>query len=206
MFRWHGCVVSIVVLIVASSGGLAVAQSSHVHNQQSSGTSAKPPSSVGGYTGSELQSIYRRDIGQGYTVDSIIRESLRSANAGAPYMRQSVRGSSGSLGLSPPRAGKPFSGISSSPTVSPYLNLFRESLDGNDDLNYNTLVRPQLEQQRMNEQFQRQNLDISRRVQAIAAQADYNPQGSKSQYPTGHQTTFMYYGHYYPAAAPQRGR
>jgi hypothetical protein len=102
--------------------------------------------------------------------------------------------------------GKPFSGFSPSPTTSPYLNLFREDFGGNSDLNYNTLVRPQLQQQQFNQQVQRQSLDMSRRMQAMAAQSDYNPQGSKDQYPTGHQTVFKYFGHYHPTAPYRPGK
>jgi hypothetical protein len=93
---------------------------------------------------------------------------------------------------------KPFSSYSSPPTVSPYLNLFRVDLAGNNNLNYSTLVRPQLQQQQLNQQLEQQNLQSARRLQAIAAQANFNPQGAKDQYPTGHQTVFGYMGHYYP--------
>jgi hypothetical protein len=82
--------------------------------------------------------------------------------------------------------------------------LFREDFDGNSDLNYNTLVRPMLQQQQFNEQMQRQSIEIAKRLQSLAAQADFNPQGSESQYPTGHKTVFNYLGHYYPAPARQR--
>jgi hypothetical protein len=77
--------------------------------------------------------------------------------------------------------------------------LFREDLAGNDDLNYNTLVRPMLQQQQFNQQVQRQSLEMERRLQSFAAQSDFNPQGSTQQLPTGHQTVFRYYGRYYPA-------
>jgi hypothetical protein len=46
---------------------------------------------------------------------------------------------------------------------------------------------------------------MARRLQSIAAQSDFNPSGSTAQPPTGHQTVFQYYGHYYPAMQ-QRGR
>jgi hypothetical protein len=97
---------------------------------------------------------------------------------------------------------KPFSNLTSAPTVSPYLNLFRNDLNGQSDFNYQTLVRPQLQQQQVNSQLQRQDLQNARRLQAIAAQADFNPSGSKDEYPTGHQTVYNYTGHYFPA--PQR--
>lgn len=103
------------------------------------------------------------------------------------------------------RGSKPFSSYQSSPTVSPYLNLFRTDLQGGGNFNYSTLVQPQLQQQQLNQQMERQNSQTNRRLQSIAAQSDYNAQGSKDQYPTGHQTVFNYMGHYYqPAQVKQK--
>lgn len=103
------------------------------------------------------------------------------------------------------RGSKPFSSYQSSPTVSPYLNLFRTDLQGGGNFNYSTLVQPQLQQQQLNQQLERQNSQTNRRLQSIAAQADFNPQGSKDEYPTGHQTVFNYMGHYYqPATVKQK--
>lgn len=135
-------------------------------------------------------------------------QSNASLNAQTLGILRSMYGNTGgAMPSSRPAAGiggptgsrsKPFSSYSPQPTVSPYLNLFRVDLNGNNDFNYSTLVQPQLQQQRLNQQLQQENLQNSRRVQAIAAQADYNPQGSRDQYPTGHQTVFNYWGHYYP--------
>jgi hypothetical protein len=97
----------------------------------------------------------------------------------------------------PTRTSKPFSSYSSSPTVSPYLNLFRTDLSTGGNFNYSTLVQPQLQQQQLNQQLERQALQANRRLQAIAAQADYNAQGAKDQAPTGHQTVFNYTGRFY---------
>jgi len=170
-----------------------------------------PSSGVTGSAASQLRGIYRGDIGQGYTGQSLNQIAINNARARVPFAGQSstptgaARSSSFSGGFGGGSRSKPFSSYSSAPTVSPYLNLFREDLDGSSDLNYNTLVRPMLQQQQFNEQMQRQSMDISRRLQSISAQADFNPQGSQSQYPTGHQTTVMNYSHYYPNPAA-RGR
>lgn len=102
------------------------------------------------------------------------------------------------------RSSKPFSSYSPQPTVSPYLNLFRVDLNGSSGLNYSTLVRPQLQQQQINQQLERQNLQTNRRLQSIAAQADFNPQGANDQAPTGHQTVYNYLGRYYQMPRPQR--
>ena len=119
--------------------------------------------------------------------------------------RRCNRAAAGRIGLGlggSSRSSKPFSSYSSQPTVSPYLNLFRTDLNGGGNFNYSTLVQPQLQQQQLNQQLERQNLQTNRRLQAIAAQSDFNPEGSKDEYPTGHQTVFQYMGHYFPVARP----
>ena len=54
-----------------------------------------------------------------------------------------------------PGAGKPFSNYRSPPTVSPYMNLFRNNGTAFD---YQTLVQPMLQQQQINQRQQRTNL------------------------------------------------
>jgi hypothetical protein len=93
---------------------------------------------------------------------------------------------------------KPFAGFSQGPAISPYLNLFRVDQNGLQGFNYSTLVQPELQQQQFQQQQRQQNNTTTRRLQAISAQADYNVQGSKEEFPTGHQTVFQYMGHYYP--------
>lgn len=168
----------------------------------------KPLSDVGGNAGLEMKRIYSQGIGRGYSVDSLNAISLRSAQAQVPTVGQTTATSRSSLGNSsfaPSRSSKPFSSVSSSPTVSPYMNLFREDFDGSGDFNYQTLVRPQLNQLQLNQQFQNQNTELNQRVQSISAQRDYsNPAGSENLYPTGHSTAFGYHGRYYPALNAQR--
>jgi hypothetical protein len=125
----------------------------------------------------------------------IMQQSMSQRNGG-----MSSAGRIG-LGIGDSYSGtKPFSNFSHGPTVSPYLNLFRQDTNGNTGFDYNTLVEPQLRQQQVNQQLQAQNQQTTRRLQAISAQVDYNVQGSKEEFPTGHQTVFQYMGHYYPVA------
>jgi len=182
-----------------STCGVAFAQSSVFGNP-------KPLSDTGGYAAEQMRSIYRGSIGTGYSVDTLNKQSLNRATARIPNVGQaSAPGSRLDTGLGGfGSTNKPYSNYSAAPTVSPYLNLFREDLDGQSDLNYQTLVQPQLRQQAVNERMQRENFDLTRRLQSISAQSDYNPSGSTSQPPTGHQTVFMYYGHYYPQPARRR--
>jgi hypothetical protein len=77
------------------------------------------------------------------------------------------------------------------PTVSPYLNL----VNGNNDpnlTNYQSLVRPQVNQQRVNNQ---QNAQINR---LEARPPTSGNAGSESLRSTGHQATWRNYSHYYP--------
>jgi hypothetical protein len=192
------------ILGVLSYVGSAIAQ------QSPTGT-YKPLSRVGGFAQSELTGIYNEDVGSGLSVSSLNSIALQNARYQGGYVgQQSTLGQSGPrIGLQPgggSALNKPFSGFSASPTTSPYLNLFRDDFGGNSDLNYNTLVRPQLQQQQFNQQVQRQGIEMTRRLQSIAAQGAFNPQGSKEQYPTGHQTVFKYYGHYHPNAPYRPGK
>lgn len=171
----------------------------------------KPRSSSGGNSDTEIRNIYRSDIGQGYTGSSLNSIALQNAQARVGNVGQASANPTSGLvqsripALSGGSSSKPFSSISSSPTVSPYLNLFRTDLDSGGDLNYQTLVRPQFQQMATNQSFQRQNTEITQRVQAISAQSAFqNPAGSESQYPTGHSTAFGYYGRYYPGMQQQR--
>jgi len=168
---------------------------------------ARPVSQVGGNASRELQAIYRNSIGQGFSARSLTALDLRRSMAVVPNVGQLSTGAGpvgSGLNIYSPVASKPFSGYSPSPTVSPWLNLFREDFGGNSDLNYQTLVRPQLQQQQFNQQMQREAFESSRRLQALAASSAYNIQGSTTQPPTGHQSAFMYYGRYY--RMPTAGR
>lgn len=196
-----------VTLILLPSGAV-IAQSSG----SAFTTGTRPRASSGGFSDTDMRSIYQTDIGQGFTSTSLNQLSLQNARAQVGNFGQaSAQGGSSSGSriptLAPSRASKPFSSVGSSPTVSPYLNLFRDDFDGGGDFNYQTLVRPQFQQLATNQQFQRQNTEISARVQAISAMSAFrNPAGSEQQYPTGHQTAFGYYSRFYPALSQPRGR
>jgi hypothetical protein len=170
----------------------------------SSPADPRPASDLGGLVGNQMRALYRSDVGTGFTSASLNSIALQSARGAVGNFGQA---SANGGGLPSPSASfggggggtiKPFTGVTSAPTVSPYLNLFREDRNGNDDFNYQTLVRPQLQQNALNSQLQRQNLDLSRRVQSIAAHNAFQTQGATDQSPTGHETAFGYTGHYFP--------
>lgn len=160
-----------------------------------------PASDLSGYAGREMRSVYHQGIGNDYSTGQLIKNNYNQTRATVPYVGQSV-GTTGSamfnLGTPTRTQSKPFAAHRSSPTVSPWMNMFREDLSGEGDLNYQTLVRPELQQQQVNRQLERQNMELGQRVQTMSAQNAYNPQGSDQIYPTGHPTVFMNYGHYFP--------
>jgi hypothetical protein len=112
--------------------------------------------------------------------------------------------------MSPQAPTKPFAGTQPfSSGVSPYMNLFRNDTNGGTIDNYSTLVRPALNQQSMNQQF---NLDISygaeryNRLQNWALrQTDRGGSGRVPQ-SVGTPQFFMNYGPYYPGAGQGSGQ
>jgi hypothetical protein len=198
MIRDNLWLVSVIGVALASFSNLALGQV----------TGLSPGQGAGGYASRDLGQIYRQGVGTGYSGGSLNQIALNNARARVPNVGQaSATGSGGRLGLGVGGSSpvKPFSNYSPAPTVSPYMNLFREDLDGNSDFNYQTLVRPLLQQQQFNQQLQKQTLDNAQRLQQISAQADFKPQGNENQAPTGHQTVFQYHGHFYPGLN-QRGQ
>jgi hypothetical protein len=192
------CVLQIYGLAIAMSGAsLAFGQYSFPAINTNP---VNPFNQMSGYAGNQMRDLYSSTL-------SSNQVALRNAQTLLLNTQNQPAGMStaGRIGLGNTTSysdAKPFSNYSAGPAVSPYLNLFRVDLSGNNALNYSTLVEPELRQQQLNQQQQRQNMQTTRRLQAIAAQADYNPQGDKNEIPTGHQTVYQYTGHYY--AVPQR--
>ena len=178
---------------------------------------------AGGAAGNYLRTIRNVDVGTGYTVDGINSGVLNfgRANVGAQpgianfqVFNTSVSSGAGrSTTANAPLFGvpggfggqKPFAGASNGSTVSPYLNLFLDTGASVSD-NYNTLVRPQLEQQAVNRELQRQTQQLNRQVQQISARPAFEPQGNDQIFSTGHRTLFNYRSHFYPATRPAGGQ
>ena len=171
----------------------------------------RPISDTGGVAGQELNRIYSRGIGRGFSVSGVEnlvgqRNRVRINTIGldrgvAPAQSSLGRGGrASSFGVGRGSGKKPFSTVSSSPTVSPYMSLFVDTLNDAVLPNYTTFTRPQLQQQRFNDDMRRQNMEMERRVQSISAQSAFaSPRGSETQYPTGHPAMFSNTGRYYPA-------
>ncbi len=98
---------------------------------------------------------------------------------------------------SAPRAGKPFQTITRDPTVSPYLNLYRDETNSEAAPNYFSFVRPQLDQIETNRRQMRELQQISRKMQntspAMGGPAT-QPMGAS---PSGRVAHFMDTGQYY---------
>ncbi len=125
--------------------------------------------------------------------------AVRAPSSLTPSPRSAASFGGGTVGSIGGPGSKPFANFSPSPTVSPYMNLFRTDLGGNDDLNFQTLVQPQLRQQEFNRRVGIQEQQMNRRLQAIAAQNSFSPRGSTNIMPTGHGATHRYYSHFFPA-------
>lgn len=76
------------------------------------------------------------------------------------------------------------------PTVSPYMNLFRRG--GTGLPNYQTLVRPELQQLQTNGL---QQAEISQLRSALVAEQQQTRARTLPQ--TGHESRFRYYSHFY---------
>jgi hypothetical protein len=105
--------------------------------------------------------------------------------------------------LPPPRpvnvgpVGKPFSGVQQASTISPYLGLDAVRESENSLPNYFLYVRPQLEQQRINQVQQAQYRKLQQQVRTAATPgAATSPHGGIPT--TGHSSQFMNNGGYYP--------
>lgn len=157
-------------------------------------------STAGGAASRELSQIRNQSVGNAFTTAQINRQTLVNSRANVPWstgLNQSlfVSQSFDSGGLS----SKPFGNITQSPTVSPYLGLFNNSLSDSVLPNYNQFVQPRLQQQQFMRNQSRQTQEMNFRVQQISAQSAYEVNGSEFQIPTGHQVGFMYYSHFYPS-------
>ncbi|HVT29512.1 MAG TPA: hypothetical protein VHE81_15960 [Lacipirellulaceae bacterium] len=194
-----------VVAVAMNGAATAIGYSPYKAATAPTPYSYNPFGALQGYAGKQLRDQYTSAAhGQQMSLNEMALKNAQqiTANSAQPPASMPGAGRIG-LGLGTSTSGnKPFSGFSQGPTVSPYLNLFRTDLSGNTGLNYSTLVAPQLQQEQFNRQQQREDIQIARRLQAITAQPAFNPQGSREELPTGHQTVYQYFDHFYPASRP----
>ena len=96
---------------------------------------------------------------------------------------------------------KPFQNIYRRPNLSPYNQLTQQNMNPQQGQTiYQSLVQPQLEQQRQ----QLEQISQRRQVGTLQNQVRQIQQGTQSRQidemirPTGHASTYMNYSHYYP--------
>jgi hypothetical protein len=104
--------------------------------------------------------------------------------------------SGGAMAPAAAKAQLPFSDPSGiRPSVSPYLNLLRNT--GGGVSNYHTLVRPQIQARETLVRQQAQINQIQRQAQR-GLPGGVPVRGSQEIRGTGHETAYMNYLHYYP--------
>jgi hypothetical protein len=105
-----------------------------------------------------------------------------------------------------PMQQKPFSSYNRTSGVTPYMGLLASNPFTSTTDNYFSIVRPQLEQQKINEQMERRNMMLQKQLNDIASQGPYNPEGAENRAPTGHVAVYMNYGGYYTPVQPKSVR
>jgi len=157
-------------------------QSLYTRNQLASFTG---PSSASYFSSRQISSnIYNRSVPQ-YNFSNVNRGLFNAPAAGAPKS-------------------KPFANSVGQGSVSPWLALSQPFTSPT--TNYYSNVRPQLDQQRMNQQLASRNAQMQHQLNAMAAKPPYDPTGSENMAPTGHAAAFQNYGGYYTPVQPTKGR
>jgi hypothetical protein len=171
---------AIAVVVVLASSLQAAAQSAYGTSQVNT---QKRRNSSANYSTAQLRSdTINRSVPQ-YAFSSVNR-NVFSSNTGAS------------------QAQKPFSNIGARGGVSPYLGLsapFSSTAE-----QYYAQVRPQIQQQRINQQMEQRNAQLQHQLNSVAARPPYDVQGSDAMAPTGHVAVFMNYGGYYPESGKKR--
>jgi hypothetical protein len=156
------------------------------------------------YAQNQLSAWKNRNTAAGFTSDHI-RNSV--INRAIPqYGFSNVNRGLLSGAKSRPPGQKPFSNLVRQPSVSPYLGLLANNPFTSTTDNYFNIVRPQLEQQRINKQLAERNMQLQRQLNDIAAQGAYTPTGDVERAPTGHVAVYMNYGGYYTPPQTSGGR
>ena len=98
---------------------------------------------------------------------------------------------------SQPTKSKPFSQVQQGPSTSPYMGLLSDNPFTSSTTNYFSNVRPQLEQQKMNDQLMQQNIKMQKQLEEVSARPPYNISGSEDRAPTGHAAVYQNNGGVY---------
>ena len=154
--------------------------------------SFKNQNSASAYSSQRIQgSVFNRTVPQ-YSFSTVNRNLFKGAT-------------------SPSTNSKPFSQVQRGPSTNPYLGLLSDNPFTSSTTNYFSNVRPQLEQQKMNEKLMEQNIRMQKQLEEVSARPPYDIAGSEDRAPTGHAAVYQnnggVYGNpggYYPQV-PIRG-
>ncbi|MBA4107766.1 MAG: hypothetical protein C0485_18690 [Pirellula sp.] len=140
--------------------------------------------------------------------------AIKNRNSAAAYSSQSIKSqvfnrsvpqfgfSSVNRGLfkgamSGQTKSKPFSHAQQGPSASPYMGLLSDNPFTSTTTNYFNNVRPQLEQQKMNEKLMQQNIKMQKQLEEVSARPPYDITGSEQRAPTGHAAVYQNNGGVY---------
>jgi hypothetical protein len=123
------------------------------------------------------------------------RRPASSLSSAAQNPRPPMIGSAGSM--VPPTTEKAFSTYHTPSGVSPWMNLFRRDNGGNVD-NYTSLVRPELEQRKTNQQVRGDISGLQRNSRTQGMNLQQLNQQNRSLQGVGTPQFYMNYGNYYP--------
>jgi hypothetical protein len=154
---------------------------------------------VGGEAGAQNAQNTLHSYSNRYTAAGFTGDKFRNSIMNRAVPRYSNPGSTSSAQT---RRDKPFSSIVRKPTVSPYLGLLSNNPFTSTTDNYFNIVRPQIEQQKVNQQLAARNAALQRQLNDVAAQGPYSPTGAQDRAPTGHTAVYMNYGGYYTPSRP----
>ena len=158
---------------------------------------------VSGATPSQFTSraLMQQQVNQAFNVGSFSPHALANQ---AQFAKSYFSSFSSNVSSTGPVV-KPFSGANfGSPSVTPYLSL--SSPFSSTATNYYTQVRPQIDQQRLIQQQQQQNIAVQRQLNSISARPPYDVAGSARIAPTGHSAVFDNTLGYYPQPQQQQRR
>lgn len=179
------------IVLVAAMASESMAQGSQYTTAQIN--QFKTRNSASGFTSQRMSSsVFNRTVPR-YNFSSVNQGVLRSATGS-------------SMGGSPTGTQqKPFANANMGSSTSPYMGLLADTPFTSTTTNYFNKVRPQIEQQRMNEKLMSQNMRLQQQLQAVAAKGPYDPTGAENRAPTGHAAAYMNnggvygnHGGYYP--------
>ena len=92
---------------------------------------------------------------------------------------------------------RPFDSSARRPSVSPYMNLINNNTG--QATNYQSLVRPQIDQQNYNTQAASAIKNLQRQQAASSMRSKSSSEGNTKMRATGHAATRETYSHFYPS-------